>query len=309
MQDSTPVEWVAKEAFQTKEVMDNASEGEVEIHLEMARVSYYDDLANEHGLWLKLDLLEEKRDAAIGKMSRDISKVASHYNKRVHGSKFLVGDLVLRARQAFAYGKLGKLESPWEGPYLVRRIPQEDAPANIPELVNLRFGGTMLEVGNSHPPEIAEIIQEMIETIISRVMMQLQEQLPQLRGENLVEVSSIREAREETYAYTYLVQKGNKLMARQQSRHDATARDAMAPTPPPDAIEALLRQVDALSTRVAGQARHETNIELATLAPFSPGIHSAVMPVGFKLLTFTKFTGKTDPEEHITEFQSQMSFH
>ncbi|GAA0152468.1 hypothetical protein LIER_37496 [Lithospermum erythrorhizon] len=34
----------------------------VEIRLETARVSYYNDLANEHGLLLNLDLLEEKRD-------------------------------------------------------------------------------------------------------------------------------------------------------------------------------------------------------------------------------------------------------
>ncbi|GAA0157892.1 hypothetical protein LIER_15053 [Lithospermum erythrorhizon] len=33
------------------------------------------------------------------------------------------------------------------------------------------------------------------------------------------------------------------------------------------------------------------------------------MPVGIEVPVFTKFTGKKDPKEHITEFQSQMSFH
>ncbi|GAA0147071.1 hypothetical protein LIER_06862 [Lithospermum erythrorhizon] len=62
----------------------------VEIHLETARVSYYDELANEQGLRLNFDLLEEKRDAAVSKMAR--------------------------------YKDPGKLESPWKGPYLVKRI-------------------------------------------------------------------------------------------------------------------------------------------------------------------------------------------
>ncbi|GAA0173976.1 hypothetical protein LIER_27465 [Lithospermum erythrorhizon] len=49
-------------------------------------------------------------------------KVVAHYNKKVRGGQFLVGDLVLSARQVSAHGKPGKLESPREGPYLVRRI-------------------------------------------------------------------------------------------------------------------------------------------------------------------------------------------
>ncbi|GAA0165985.1 hypothetical protein LIER_21250 [Lithospermum erythrorhizon] len=49
-------------------------------------------------------------------------KVATYYNKRVRARQFLVGDLVLRARQASAHGKPGKLESFWEGLYTVRRV-------------------------------------------------------------------------------------------------------------------------------------------------------------------------------------------
>ncbi|GAA0159958.1 hypothetical protein LIER_16622 [Lithospermum erythrorhizon] len=94
----------------------------VEIHLETARVSYYDELANEQGLRLNLDLLEEKRVATVDKMVRYKSMVAAHYNKKVWGRQFLVGDLILRARQASAHGKPGKLESPWEGLYLVQRV-------------------------------------------------------------------------------------------------------------------------------------------------------------------------------------------
>ncbi|GAA0145479.1 hypothetical protein LIER_05661 [Lithospermum erythrorhizon] len=66
----------------------------MEIHKKTSRVSYYDALSNEQGLRLNLDLLEEKRAAAVDKM----------------------------ARQTSAHGKSGKLESPWEGPYIIRRV-------------------------------------------------------------------------------------------------------------------------------------------------------------------------------------------
>ncbi|GAA0169524.1 hypothetical protein LIER_23989 [Lithospermum erythrorhizon] len=45
------------------------------------------------------------------------------------------------------------------------------------------------------------------------------------------------------------------------------------------------------------------------LAHLSPEIREAVMPLGFKMLTFMKYTGKNDLEDHIVEFQSQLSFY
>ncbi|GAA0170749.1 hypothetical protein LIER_24943 [Lithospermum erythrorhizon] len=55
-------------------------------------------------------------------MARYKDKMAVHYNKRVRGWKFLVGHLVLTTRQESGHKKPGKLESPWEGPYLVKTI-------------------------------------------------------------------------------------------------------------------------------------------------------------------------------------------
>ncbi|GAA0161802.1 hypothetical protein LIER_18036 [Lithospermum erythrorhizon] len=49
-------------------------------------------------------------------------KIVSYYNKKVWSRQFLVGDLVLRARQASSHGKPRKLEFPWEGSYIFRRI-------------------------------------------------------------------------------------------------------------------------------------------------------------------------------------------
>ncbi|GAA0183334.1 hypothetical protein LIER_30760 [Lithospermum erythrorhizon] len=50
---------------------------------ETARVSYYAKLANEEGLGINLDLLEEKRIGVVYKMARYNDKVAAHYNKKI----------------------------------------------------------------------------------------------------------------------------------------------------------------------------------------------------------------------------------
>ncbi|GAA0152384.1 hypothetical protein LIER_10879 [Lithospermum erythrorhizon] len=48
--------------------------------------------------------------------------VLGDFSRTAGSRQFLVGDLVLRARQTSPHGKSGKLESPWEGPYIVWRI-------------------------------------------------------------------------------------------------------------------------------------------------------------------------------------------
>ncbi|GAA0145594.1 hypothetical protein LIER_05757 [Lithospermum erythrorhizon] len=85
----------------------------------------------------------------------------------------------------------------------------------------------MLEVVSSHPPEMTRLIQAI--TVTTSIMKQLKEQLPQLRGENPVEVSFIRE---ETYTHSPPVRMGKKPVTRQQSRHEAPTPMAAAPVPP-----------------------------------------------------------------------------
>ncbi|GAA0158629.1 hypothetical protein LIER_15600 [Lithospermum erythrorhizon] len=167
---------------------------------------------------------------------------------------------------------------------------QEDAPADAQGPANLRSGGTMPEVGNSHPPEMAGLIQGLTGTLVTSVMQMLREQLPQLRKENPVKVSFVREDGEETYTHTPPVRMGNELMAGQKSRHDALAHEAVTPAPPADVVAAIQWKVDALSIKVAGLVQRGTNTEQAGLAPFSLEIRSAVMPAGVKLPTSTKFT-------------------
>ncbi|GAA0147540.1 hypothetical protein LIER_07214 [Lithospermum erythrorhizon] len=126
--------------------------------------------------------------------------------------------------------------------------PQEDAPTHAQGPVNLMSGGTMPE-----------------------------EATPQLRGENPVEVSSVREDRVKTYTHTPLVRKGNEPVSGQQNRHDGPTPEAIAPESPTDVVEASQRQVDALSARVAKQVRRGTNTEMACLAPFSPDIRRGLL--------------------------------
>ncbi|GAA0168123.1 hypothetical protein LIER_22912 [Lithospermum erythrorhizon] len=51
-------------------------------------------------------------------MAQYKDKVVAYYNKKSRGRQFLV----LRARHVSTHGKPRKLESPWKGPYLVKRI-------------------------------------------------------------------------------------------------------------------------------------------------------------------------------------------
>ncbi|GAA0174436.1 hypothetical protein LIER_27826 [Lithospermum erythrorhizon] len=60
-------------------------------------------------------------------------------------------------------------------PQRINGLNSNDALADASEPVNLRTGGTVPEVGNSHPPEKAGIIHEMTKTIIGSV---IREQIP-----------------------------------------------------------------------------------------------------------------------------------
>ncbi|GAA0155212.1 hypothetical protein LIER_12989 [Lithospermum erythrorhizon] len=51
--------------------------------------------------------------------------------------------------------------------------PYNEVPEDVPQPVNLRTGGTLHEVGSSHPLEMAGIIHGMTETIVDTVMQQL----------------------------------------------------------------------------------------------------------------------------------------
>ncbi|GAA0163105.1 hypothetical protein LIER_19057 [Lithospermum erythrorhizon] len=78
-----------------------------------------------------------------------------------------------------------------------------------------------------------------------------------------MELSSVREDKEETYTHTPAVRTDNELLTGQNNRHEAPEPEAMAPTLVADAVSALQRQTDALSAKLVGHVRRGTSTNLA----------------------------------------------
>ncbi|XP_059436543.1 uncharacterized protein LOC132169538 [Corylus avellana] len=84
------------------------------------RVEIFRLESNDKGLFLHLDLLQEKRDQAQVSMSAYQERVARYFNKKVRHRSFQVGDLVLRkVTIATKDPTEGKFAPSWEGPYRV----------------------------------------------------------------------------------------------------------------------------------------------------------------------------------------------
>jgi hypothetical protein len=61
------------------------------------------------------DLLDEARDVALVRSTVSQQNLRNYHSRRVRGRSFEPGNPVLRLKQT----RTSKLESPWEGPYLV----------------------------------------------------------------------------------------------------------------------------------------------------------------------------------------------
>ena len=66
---------------------------------------------------VSLDLLEELRMQAVSTMMRYTEGVARAYNKKIKVRTLESGDMVLK--RATNQAATGKLESKWEGPYII----------------------------------------------------------------------------------------------------------------------------------------------------------------------------------------------
>jgi hypothetical protein len=62
-----------------------------------------------------LDLLDEARDVALARSAVYQQSLRNYHNRWVRRRSFEPGNLVLRLKQT----STSKLESPWQGPYLV----------------------------------------------------------------------------------------------------------------------------------------------------------------------------------------------
>ncbi|GJV27763.1 reverse transcriptase domain-containing protein [Tanacetum coccineum] len=74
---------------------------------------------------LNLDLLQERREAAIVREAKYKTKMEQYYNKRVCPAGFRPGEFVYRRNEASRMEDEGKLGPNWEGPYRVTEAHRE----------------------------------------------------------------------------------------------------------------------------------------------------------------------------------------
>ena len=69
---------------------------------------------------------EEERLITCVLTAKYLEGLQRYYNRNIKGRSFAVGDLVLRRKQKTE--GMHKLSSPWEGPYIVKKVTQQDQP-------------------------------------------------------------------------------------------------------------------------------------------------------------------------------------
>jgi hypothetical protein len=89
-----------------------------DVHFEAPRVAAYKEKASVHTLQDAVDLVDEATDIALARIAVYQQAIRNYHSRSVRTRSFDVGDLVLRLKQK---GHM-KLESPWEGPYIVTEV-------------------------------------------------------------------------------------------------------------------------------------------------------------------------------------------
>nr|XP_033517146.1 uncharacterized protein LOC117281415 [Nicotiana tomentosiformis] len=84
--------------------------------------------SNDEELRTNLDLLEQRREAALIRMAAQKQIIERYYNRKAHLRYFKIGDFVLKkVFQSMKTIGSGKLNPNWEGPYKVRGIDGKGA--------------------------------------------------------------------------------------------------------------------------------------------------------------------------------------
>ena len=81
------------------------------------RIANYKEENADEARQLSVDLLEEERNLADQRSTIYQQKLRRYHSRRVRNRSFKEGDLVLRLRQV----KQHKLQSPWEGPFVISK--------------------------------------------------------------------------------------------------------------------------------------------------------------------------------------------
>jgi hypothetical protein len=91
-----------------------------------------------------IDLLDEARDVALARSAVYQQSLRNYHSRRVRGRSFEPGNLVLCLKQT----SMSKLESPWEGPYIIH----EAIPGGAYRLRNPKTG-----VDEKNPWNVAQL--------------------------------------------------------------------------------------------------------------------------------------------------------
>jgi len=100
----------------------------VEIGEPSMRFTLATEESNDEELRTNLDLLEQRREAALIRMAAQKQIIERYYNRKAHLRYFKIGDFVLKKIfQSMKTTGAGKLNPNWEGPYKVRGIAGKGA--------------------------------------------------------------------------------------------------------------------------------------------------------------------------------------
>ena len=89
-----------------------------DVRFEAPRVIAYTEEASSEALEDSIDLLDEIGNIALARTAIYQQALRNYHSQRVRIRSFAKGDLVLKLKQKGHH----KLESPWEGPYIVTNV-------------------------------------------------------------------------------------------------------------------------------------------------------------------------------------------
>nr|XP_009619834.1 uncharacterized protein LOC104111771 [Nicotiana tomentosiformis] len=100
----------------------------VEIGEPSMRFTLATEESNDEELRTNLDLLEQRREAALIRMTSQKQIIERYYNRKAHLRYFKIGDFIFKkVFQSMKTTGAGKLNLNWEGPYKVRGIAGKGA--------------------------------------------------------------------------------------------------------------------------------------------------------------------------------------
>ena len=92
----------------------------VDIAFRAPRVENYDEEQAAVVRTEDVDRAEEERLITCVRTTKYLEGLLRYYNRNIKGRLFAVGDLILRRKQKTE--GMHKLSSPWEGPYIVKKV-------------------------------------------------------------------------------------------------------------------------------------------------------------------------------------------